>query len=661
MLNLFISIFLGLFLLIFIAFLIKEKKLFFKYSTIFYVPILIIMFVIFYYGLDVENQLGRIHDSLSNAILSITFKDSFEEFNNVYRNDFWFVVNYYIGLLFIGFITFSMVIDLFFRQAINFLKAKFILNDTVVVLMEDDEEAKTFLSSFRNRYVIIDEKNKPLEKYLLNNNIVYKVGINKKHLLKLSKTKGVKFISFLKNHENKLRVLEFFQSVDNNCYLEIDDEFSFAFEEMTIKNSNIFLFDKYDLISDDFIINHPISTYLNDDMIDRKTCLLKEDVDIHMFMIGMGHVNRHLYLELIKNNQYAKSDHGRIQTYKVKYHLFNKDKVENSNLNHKLRRIRYMNVDRSKYYPWIEDSFEFESHIEDINSFHFYQKVHENMAMKGLNVFIVSLGDDLLNIDIALKLNDRLKNWELEGKYVVFVRVKCNANINFNLPESIVCFGSDEKILSKDTIICDRLLEIAKKRAALYSQTEDIDGNWMNLSLSKRLSNKNSVFSLIHKFGLLGLKITDSNEEEGITKEEYFALYDREQDIQRDENNKVIYPLVFSHELNPRNVIAYLEHNRWVVDMLTKGYIPMPKEMVQVKDHVLFKDDPFSKRHACITSFDGLDEYFADAASKIVADKNISYREAYAQVENKKYDYEIMDEAYHLLTSIGYKISRIDS
>lgn len=123
----------------------------------------------------------------------------------------------------------------------------------------------------------------------------------------------------------------------------------------------------------------------------------------------------------------------------------------------------------------------------------------------------------------------------------------------------------------------------------------------------------------------------------------------------------MIYPLVFSHELNPRNVIAYLEHNRWVVDMLTKGYIPMPKEMVQVKDHVLFKDDPFSKRHACITSFDGLDEYFADAASKIVADKNISYQEAYAQVENKKYDYEIMDEAYHLLTSIGYKISRIDS
>jgi hypothetical protein len=93
--------------------------------------------------------------------------------------------------------------------------------------------------------------------------------------------------------------------------------------------------------------------------------------------------------------------------------------------------------------------------------------------------------------------------------------------------------------------------------------------------------------------------------------------------------------------------------------MIAKGYIPMEKSKVCVLNNKIVKDDLDKKLHVCITTFDGLDLYYDTAAKLLKKANKISYDEAYAIVENKKYDYEMMDEAYDLLSNIGYGIKKM--
>lgn len=386
-------------------------------------------------------------------------------------------------------------------------------------------------------------------------------------------------------------------------------------------------------------------------MIDRNTASLKSDVDVSMFMIGFGKVNANLYLELIKNNQYTKIIDQKITTYPVRYNIFSRMDIDTSNLNHNLRRIRYI-TPSDEYLPWPEDSFIPNKYIGDINSFEFYNNIKNNIVNKGLNVFIVSLGNDLTNIDMALKINDRLKSWKFNSEAIIFVRVRDSKNLNLKIADNIIAFGSDDDVITKDAIVNQSILEISKKRAAYYANSDDVEGVWRLLPLAKRLSNKNSIFSIIHKLGLLGITI-DRIKENSISMDEYLKIYDVNNEIIKMDN-KIEYPLKFSKLINPRNVLAFIEHNRWNVEMITKGYVPMKKSLFKVEGKKFIKDDLDEKLHGCITTSEGLDEYFDIFASMLQKENNISYEDAYKMVENKKYDYEIMDQAYDLLSNIGY-------
>ncbi|MBQ3254101.1 MAG: hypothetical protein IJA65_06035 [Acholeplasmatales bacterium] len=650
MFNIVITIILSLLFILFILFLIKEKRLFLKNSSIFYIPLLIILFVIHIYGIEENHLLILSFESLKNTIESVAFKGGLSIFNPEIANENLFIINYYVLLLFISYITFSCVIDLVFNNVINYTKSVFIRRDSVVVIMESSEEAKIFLNTLKRKYVIIDKKDTELEKYFLDKKICYLVGINEKNIYKF-KDKS-KIVSFLNLPDNQLKAIKLLTDLNNNqIYFKAENDIRFALDEMIKNKSNISLFNKHELIADEFIINNSISKYLDDTMIDRKTLLLNDDIDIKTFMIGFGRVNSSIYLELIKNNQYAKLIDNKISTYKVDYYIYNKEEIDKSNLNHNLRRIRYID-NKDDYYAWPDETFKVNKNIIDINSFEYYSSIKSNLALKGLNIFVIGLGNDLRDLDMALKLNDRINSWNLESKSIIFVRVKDDITNEFDLPSNVIPFGSDKKILTHDVIINDEMLEIAKRRAALYSKTEDIEGNWKSLPLAKRLSNKNAVFSIIHKMGLLGLEVVPNNK---LSKEQYYEIYDIDNEIEY-KDNKIVYPLKFSKTINPRNTLAYLEHNRWNTEMITKGYIPMEKSKVYVDKTKIIKDDLDKKLHACITTFDGLDLYFDDVALKLQKQNNISYDEAYSMVENKKYDYEMMDEAYDLLKKIGYGI-----
>lgn len=650
MVNLIVSIILGLTIIALAITCIKEKKIFLKSYSMFYAPLLLIMIALFLYGLAEESEIKLVFDAIANSVSAIAFKDNFKAFKPEIQADFWFVINYYLGLIVIGFITFSCAIDLVFKTFLNEVKRVFIRNNAVVVLMDDDEEAKLFLDSCDKKYVILDKKNKELEKELLDKNICYFVGLNDKNINKF-KNKNAKIVSFIKDPQVQIIVINLLKNTELLSYLEVNDDMRFGVVEMVKNNSNINLFNKYDIIADEFILNHSISKYLSSSMIDRNTASLKSDVDVSMFMIGFGKVNANLYLELIKNNQYTKIIDQKITTYPVRYNIFSRMDIDTSNLNHNLRRIRYI-TPSDEYLPWPEDSFIPNKYIGDINSFEFYNNIKNNIVNKGLNVFIVSLGNDLTNIDMALKINDRLKSWKFNSEAIIFVRVRDSKNLNLKIADNIIAFGSDDDVITKDAIVNQSILEISKKRAAYYANSDDVEGVWRLLPLAKRLSNKNSIFSIIHKLGLLGITV-DRIKENSISVDEYLKIYDVNNEIIKMDN-KIEYPLKFSKLINPRNVLAFIEHNRWNVEMITKGYVPMKKSLFKVEGKKFIKDDLDEKLHGCITTSEGLDEYFDIFASMLQKENNISYEDAYKMVENKKYDYEIMDQAYDLLSNIGY-------
>lgn len=83
-----------------------------------------------------------------------------------------------------------------------------------------------------------------------------------------------------------------------------------------------------------------------------------------------------------------------------------------------------------------------------------------------------------------------------------------------------------------------------------------------------------------------------------------------------------------------------MEHLRWNAFMITYGYIPMEKTLIRV-DVVdgkikLYKNDVTKRLHACITTDEGLEEYFKFMSNLIVKHTNKTYEEAFKIVENKR-------------------------
>lgn len=97
--------------------------------------------------------------------------------------------------------------------------------------------------------------------------------------------------------------------------------------------------------------------------------------------------------------------------------------------------------------------------------------------------------------------------------------------------------------------------------------------------------------------------------------------------------------------------------------MITYGYIPMEKALIRV-DVVdgkikLYKNDVTKRLHACITTDESLEEYFKFMSNLIVKHTNKTYEEAFKIVENKCYDYMLMDTIYDDIALMGLYIKKI--
>jgi len=447
---------------------------------------------------------------------------------------------------------------------------------------------------------------------------------------------------------------------------------------------------KYQKIAIDFIDQYPLSKFLDEEQVDYATSLIREDVDINVILIGFGNINQQLFLTSVANNQFLTQGAQTPELKKVKYHIFDKDKAQNNkNLNHNYYRYTNECADwkEEDYLPLPTLPAEEAYYLLDINDSDFYNQIRRvvTRSPKDVSFVVIAFGSDLENIDMAQKLVKKRQEWNLDN-LIIFVRARTWRKEQ-TLLENKGCYfigNENEVVYNIEKITGDRIFRMAQMRNEVYdleysiTHTKDvvIDAayvarnhenayrNWhMKKSQMERESSLYCCLSLRSKLNLMGLDycLADSSDATGLSEEEYMAIYAGEDrpdtaKYHTTANGKPIvhYALVFAD--SRRRNMAIHEHQRWNSFMISKGMIPASRAQIMSetaldkngKEYYTNGKNYAVRRHGNLTTFEGLVEF-----RRIVAARDGCPEETADVI---KYDYQLLDDAYWLLQSNGYKI-----
>ena len=168
---------------------------------------------------------------------------------------------------------------------------------------------------------------------------------------------------------------------------------------------------------------------------------------------------------------------------------------------------------------------------------------------------------------------------------------------------------------------------------------------WEKQNYFTLYSNIYSALSLRMKLNLLGLDYVKDGKKENLhlIKERYGI-----------HNNN--YDSYF--ELNKRNALIAQEHARWNAYHLVSEFMPLRKDEIEMslnEDKVKFATkNLLTKRHACLTTYYGLDElssYLASEASKAL-NKPVSKEEYDLYI----YDCALIESSVEVLQELGYSV-----
>ena len=474
---------------------------------------------------------------------------------------------------------------------------------------------------------------------------------------------------------NRLRVCVFGNPIYADIYNDIVER----------GNGCIRYVNKYQKVAMGFVDRYPFTKFMDERHIDYSTACVNSGVNINVCMIGFGKANQQVFLTSVANNQFITEGKNGVELKAVKYHIFDKvDAENNKNLNHSYYRFRNecSGVDEKAYLPLPELPATEQYYHLDINDTRFYNTIREvvNSSDKDVNFAIIAFGTDLENIDLARKLIAKRREWGITN-LVIFVRVR-----NWKKDEHLLyddnCFVfGDEKtdVYNIDEIVTDKIFKMAHMRNELYAlEYQFTCGNELDLDLYlttksranadwfqkknqlERESNLYCCLSLRSKLNMMGLDYCETDDPRpALTEEEYLKRYALNDPIDYVASSDVLdkkvvkYTLDFPESL--RNNFAVLEHYRWNSFMISKGMIPSTLQQIERETVVVNGKEKHTngksyelRRHGNLTTFDGLVTF-----RKLVARRDSATE---ADKDVIKYDYQLMDDAYWLLTHGGYKI-----
>jgi len=380
---------------------------------------------------------------------------------------------------------------------------------------------------------------------------------------------------------------------------------------------------------------------------------IKRDTEINLFILGFGKLGRELYRQSVLNNQLVTYD-GTYKVLPINYYLCDTG-IDASEWNIGGLAETLSELDTADYFVFPE--LPFRTNVIDKAPFsRDVLNVVKKLVKKdnSYTYVIVDTDEDCLNIEIGAKLKTLLYGAE---NYHLFVRSEA-AYIEDDA--IITYFGKSDSVFNHDVIVNDSLSVMAKKLNEVYTAQyareernrpdfaqyiqKKAEEDWKGFDYFILYSNIYAAMNLRVKLNLLGLDYTKDG------KGENTAL------IKQRHQYRGEYTYKDYLECSARNALIAQEHARWNAYHLLGEYLPLEKSGITVKSNdgkkIRFNvKNMAAKRHACLTTYQGL-----DALSTYLAER------AGEGYEAKDYDYYVYDEmlitsAEELLTSLGYSVT----
>ena len=436
---------------------------------------------------------------------------------------------------------------------------------------------------------------------------------------------------------------------------------------------------KYKQIAIDFVEKYPLTQFMTEAQLDYDNALLRNEINVNVALIGFGRTNAQIFLTSTANNQFMTVDNGKLLPKQVKYYIFDKQHLENNkNLNHSYYRFRNETSDDNKedYLPLpTQPAIEHYSKM-DINDPSFYQELKNSLCVKNaFNYIVIAFGNDLENLDMAHKIIEKKLEWGIDDTYI-FVKVR-SGDGNYTIFNRSDCFmigDEDRVVFNIDCIDNDVITKMAKMRNRIYALEYEImstpnmtlrtsvdtvyanaERDWyIKKTQFERESNLYACLALRSKLHMLGLdycKTSELPDLTALTENTYLSKYAKDDainyhdSITADGKKIVKYDIDFKESI--RSTLAKQEHLRWNSFMIGKGFVPA--KISDILADTKSNGKSYSlRRHGNLTTFEGLIQF-----RKLVAERD---KKDESKKDVIKYDYQLLDDAFWLLTSNGYKI-----
>lgn len=410
-------------------------------------------------------------------------------------------------------------------------------------------------------------------------------------------------------------------------------------------------FSTSELLARTFTHANPVTKYLPKEYIE--DAAIKTGTEISVFVLGFGTLGQEVYRQSVLNNQLVTFD-GEYKVLPINYYLCDTgiDATE-WNIGGLSEDLGELNT--AEYFPLPEIPFNTKVIDRAPTSREVLTAIKKQVQKaNSYMLIIIDTYEDCRNIEIGTKLKTMLFGSE---NYHIFVRSEAAYTED---DEIVTYFGNSEDVFNHDVIVNDSLSVMAKKLneayTAQYAGAEErnrpdfaqyiqkkAEKDWNGLDYFTLHSNIYSAMNLRTKLNLLGLDyVKDGNGANTALiaeRHEHKGEYD--------------YSEYFTPSV--RNALIAQEHARWNAYHLLSEYLPLDKSGITLKSNdgkkVRFNvKNTAAKKHACLTTYTGLNDLSAYLAEKA--------GNGYTAAD---YDYYIYDEmlitsAEELLTSLGYSV-----
>lgn len=479
---------------------------------------------------------------------------------------------------------------------------------------------------------------------------------------------------FMGKVESIQKNLPVFISFTTDNLASIDDIFG-----EDIIASNIRIFNKYELLAENFEMKYPFTHVLEkEDVVDG---CIQENLETKMIFIGFGKVNQEVFKAAVINNQFVKYDSKKKKIVPAPLTFYSFDK-ENQVGTHKGITYLYKRFSSKEGdfpqadAPYIVGT---QSILDSGNAFsstfiqELFSILRPSSSEKEVRAqILISCNEDLEDFDLAMKLYRLFLMHPLLLKHVkIYLRLKKEDLIKKVEEAGILYPFGGENILTHDFIV-DSSLEFMQDTAHLLYDKYSPEVGFSTFKLWKEREpiqlrrNAYEAINDIFKLSLLGYTMEFKKQEGNVDSIEKFLSYlsKKEEELlpylnekhhvkddsslQKITRDYVSFLLKEEHDRKHPHfalyALTYQEKLRWNAFLIMNGYAMMDKENMRVMDEseneneirlinanssfkvAYFYRDQIDvcsyfihlKEHACLTSVEGLEEYHRYLASLFV-------------------------------------------